>query len=98
MFFGGILKVNDEKKKDLDPNPDPLVRGMDLRIRIQIHTKMSLIRNTAYSTVFESHKNVRKVLELNSADGFLNKTQIFMQYYDRGFQNLSIQKILIYYN
>jgi hypothetical protein len=31
-----------------DPNPDPdlLVRDMDPRIRIQIHTKMSWIRNT----------------------------------------------------
>ncbi len=28
-----------------DPNPDPLVRGMDPRIRI--HPKMSWIRNTA---------------------------------------------------
>jgi hypothetical protein len=33
-------------QKTLDPNldPDPLVRGMDPRIRI--HTKMSWIRNT----------------------------------------------------
>jgi len=32
-----------------DPNPDPLVRGSDLRIRIhiRIRTKMSHIRNTA---------------------------------------------------
>jgi hypothetical protein len=30
----------------LDPDPDPLVRGRDPRIRIQIHTKMSWIRNT----------------------------------------------------
>jgi hypothetical protein len=32
----------------LIPDPDPLVRGMDPRIRIQIriHTKMSWIRNT----------------------------------------------------
>ncbi len=29
-----------------DPNPDPLVRSMDPRIRIRIHTKMSWIRNT----------------------------------------------------
>jgi hypothetical protein len=29
------LKVNDENQsQDLDPNPDPSVRGMDLRIRI----------------------------------------------------------------
>jgi hypothetical protein len=30
-----------------DPDPDPLVRGMDPRIRIRIHPKMSWIRNTA---------------------------------------------------
>jgi hypothetical protein len=30
-----------------DPDPDPLVKGMDPRIRIRIHTKMSWIRNAA---------------------------------------------------
>ncbi len=49
-FFAGILMVNDENSKtriqDPDPNPDPLVRGMDSRIRIRIHPKMSWIRNT----------------------------------------------------
>jgi hypothetical protein len=46
-FFAGILKVNDENSRIRiqDPDPDPLVRGMDPRIRI--HTKMSWIRNTA---------------------------------------------------
>ncbi len=29
-----------------NPDPDPLVRGMDPRIQIRIHTKMSWIRNT----------------------------------------------------
>jgi hypothetical protein len=43
-FFVTVLKVNDEKEQDLDPHPDPLVRGMDPQIRI--HTKMSWIRNT----------------------------------------------------
>jgi hypothetical protein len=49
LFFVGILKVNDEKRRiriqdpDPDPDPDPLVRGMDPRIRI--HSKMSWIRN-----------------------------------------------------
>ncbi len=42
-FFECILKVHDENSRiriqDPDPNPDPLVRGMDPRIRI--HTKMS---------------------------------------------------------
>jgi hypothetical protein len=55
LFFVGILKVNDEKSRiriqdpDPDPNQDPLVRGMDprIRIRIRIHSKMSWIRNTA---------------------------------------------------
>jgi hypothetical protein len=32
---------------DLKPDPDPLVKGMDPRIQIRIHTKMSWIRNTA---------------------------------------------------
>jgi hypothetical protein len=32
-----------------DPHPDPLVRGSDPRIRIQIRTKMSRIRNTVES-------------------------------------------------
>jgi hypothetical protein len=37
------LKVNDENRsiqiQDPNPNPDPLVRGMDPRIRIRIHPK-----------------------------------------------------------
>ncbi len=36
------------KGADQDPDLDPLVRGMDPRIRIRIHTKMSWIRNTGY--------------------------------------------------
>jgi hypothetical protein len=40
-----ILKVNDENSRIRIQDPDPLVRGMDTRIRI--HTKMSWIRNTA---------------------------------------------------
>ncbi len=48
LYFAGILKVNDENSRIRiqDPDPDPLVRGMDPRIRI--HPKMSWIRNTAY--------------------------------------------------
>jgi hypothetical protein len=54
-FFAGILKVNDENGRiriqdpdpDLIPDPDPLVRGMDPRIRFRIHPRMSWIRNTA---------------------------------------------------
>ncbi len=41
------MKVNDENSMIRDPNPVPLVRGMDPRIRIRIHTKMSWIRNIA---------------------------------------------------
>jgi hypothetical protein len=52
-FLVGILKVNDEKNRiriqDPDPNPDPLVRGIDPRIRIRIHPKISWIRNTVLS-------------------------------------------------
>jgi hypothetical protein len=33
-----------QRRKFQDPDPDPLVRGMDLRIRI--HPKMSWIRNS----------------------------------------------------
>ncbi len=44
------MKVNDENSsiRIQDPDPDPLVRGMDPRIRIRIHTKMSWIRNTGH--------------------------------------------------
>jgi hypothetical protein len=34
------------KNPELDPDPDPLARGTDLEIRIQIRTKMSRIPNT----------------------------------------------------
>jgi hypothetical protein len=43
-LFAGILKVSDEKSRIRIQDPDPLVRGMDLRIRIR--PKMSWIRNT----------------------------------------------------
>jgi hypothetical protein len=53
-FFVGILKVNDEKSRIRiqDPDPDPVVRGMDLRIRI--HSKMSWIRNTGYNSILQA--------------------------------------------
>ncbi len=45
IFFVDTLKVTDEKAgSGQHPDPDPLVRGMDLRIRIR--TKISWIRNT----------------------------------------------------
>jgi hypothetical protein len=54
FFFSGILKVNDENRRIRiqDPDPDPLVRGMDPRIRIRIHPKMSWIRNTAKEEMY----------------------------------------------
>jgi hypothetical protein len=52
LFFVGILKVNDEKSRIRIQDPDPLVRGMDPRIRIRIHSKMPWIRNTDfYNTI-----------------------------------------------
>ncbi len=45
-FFAGILKVSDKNSRIRIQDPDPLVRGMDPRIRIRIHPKMSWIRNT----------------------------------------------------
>ncbi len=45
MFFVGILGRSKTKKQD----PDPLVRGMDPRIQIQIHPNMSWIRNTGFN-------------------------------------------------
>ncbi len=47
-FFVGVLKVNDENSRIRIRNPDPypLVRGMDSGIRNRIYTKMSWIRNT----------------------------------------------------
>jgi hypothetical protein len=44
------------------PNPDPLVRGMDPRIRI--HTKMSWIRNTAFN------KNLSSLICMHTLHGF----------------------------
>jgi hypothetical protein len=47
LFFVGILKVSVENSRILiqDPDPAPLISGMDPRIRI--HSKMSWIRSTA---------------------------------------------------
>ena len=49
LVFCWHLEGNDENSRIRiqDPDPDPLVRGMDPRVRIRIHTKMSWIRNTA---------------------------------------------------
>jgi hypothetical protein len=78
-FFVATLKVNDENSRiriqdlDPDPYPDPLVRGMDPRIRI--HTKISWICNTArnslqcnkYAVILDLFKENRKAF-------FLRKT------------------------
>jgi hypothetical protein len=47
--FFSLLKVTEESDLELDPDPDPLVRGMGPRIRI--HTKMSRIPNTGFRSV-----------------------------------------------
>jgi hypothetical protein len=66
-FFAGILKVNDENSRIRiqDPNPDPLVRGMDPRIRIRIHPKILWIRNTAviYKLLQKEYKKTMPVNE-----------------------------------
>jgi hypothetical protein len=50
--FFCTLKVTDEKEQDPEPDPNPLVRGTDPRIRIR--TKMSRIRypgeNNSFTT------------------------------------------------
>jgi hypothetical protein len=47
------MKIEDP---DPEPNsdPGPFVRGMDQRIRIRIHSKMSWIRNTDMEVDFQS--------------------------------------------
>ncbi len=49
-------KIFDENMHDLDQHPDPLVRGMDPRIRIR--TKISWIRNTV-PHLFRRYSRVR---------------------------------------
>jgi hypothetical protein len=48
LRFLKVFKVNDENSRirSHDPDPDPLVKGMDLRIRI--HNKISWICNTCF--------------------------------------------------
>jgi hypothetical protein len=43
FLLASMMKIAGSGSAD----PDPLVRGIDPRIRIQIHIKMSWIRNTA---------------------------------------------------
>jgi hypothetical protein len=63
-FFAGILNVNEANSRiqiqDPDQNPDPLVRGMDPRIRI--HTKMSWIRNTGKDTKNNKYESMTMLL------------------------------------
>jgi hypothetical protein len=41
--------------QDPDSHPDPLDRGMDARIQIRIHSKMSLIRKLLASSCFSGN-------------------------------------------
>jgi hypothetical protein len=49
FLYVGFFKVNDENSRIRIQDPDPVVRGLDprIRIRIRIHIKMSWIRNTS---------------------------------------------------
>jgi hypothetical protein len=42
-----FLHPESHRRKELDQDPDPVVRGMDSGIRIRIRTKMSRIPKTA---------------------------------------------------
>jgi hypothetical protein len=46
--------------QDPHPDPDPLVRGMDPRI--QIHTKMSWIRTTAFNVSYRTLQSASRRL------------------------------------
>ncbi len=50
------------------PNPDPLVRGMDPRIQIRIHTKISWIRNTGRSEPASTIKSAYEPASHNKTD------------------------------
>jgi hypothetical protein len=50
IVFFGILRVTEERESDPELDPDPLIRGTNLRIRIR--TKMSKIPNTGFSVGF----------------------------------------------
>ncbi len=73
-LFAGILKVNDENSRIRIQDPDPLVRGMDPRIQIRIHLKMSWIRNTGSNIVPNMcmHRGVRPKVSLRRQDLRLN--------------------------
>jgi hypothetical protein len=64
------MKVSDENSRIRIWDPDPLVRGMDPRIRIRIHIKMSWIRNTA-GTIR------KKLLKFSTNIGESQRTNIF---------------------
>jgi hypothetical protein len=57
LVFCWHLEVNDENSRIRIQDPDPLVRGMDPRIQIRIHTKMSWIRNTTTYGIIINDEN-----------------------------------------
>jgi hypothetical protein len=73
LFFAGILKVNDENSRIRiqDPDPDPLVRSMDPRIRIRIHPKMSWIRNTGFRSAGSGSRRATRTHKIEKRDGSL---------------------------
>jgi hypothetical protein len=76
ISFFGILKVNDENKRSGSADPDPLVRGMDARIRIRIHTKMSWIRSRSFISKISAlnFKQIPRV-DLNLVSGIEHGTK-----------------------
>jgi hypothetical protein len=85
------LKVTDENSRiriqDPDPNPDPnpdrdpLVKGMDPRIRIRIHPKMSWIRNTDAKYTFQKNdfqQYANYILQKNEKNKYLRSSLIIV--------------------
>ncbi len=69
-FSRSLTKYQD---LDLDPNPDPLVRGRDPRIKIWIRTKMSLIPNTVWKndSMFEQVIQQRIIIQTGCLIGIV---------------------------
>ncbi len=73
LVFCWHLEGQWRKKQDPDQDPDPLVRGMDprIRIRIRIHPKMSWIRNTALN------KNKWQIAKKSATHSLPEKMAVF---------------------